>query len=244
MSSQRGASATHLVDQADLESSGPERPCGFDSHRRHHNLLRFFHSGCRRFGHRIQSPSRKTARWSLERWFDPRQGSGLQPKPARVAEVPGGEAVENRLHDWPIAYQGSQSPVHQGRPQMSWTDRSLAPLRHRATGGLQRASDTHCPGFRHPLSGLGGLRHRLPAQKRGCLCVTDTGCPRKNVDVFASGELEKGGSDLERGNLSSRPCGLTNPDRQSMASGRKRVLHGAEKSRTARQPFPGGRTRA
>ena len=34
---------------------------------------------------------------------------------------------------------------------------------------------------------------------------------------------------LELGNLSSQPCGLTNPARQSLASGRKRVLRGGRK---------------
>jgi hypothetical protein len=48
----------------------------------------------------------------------------------------------------------------------------------------------------------------------------------RRIDVLASGKLEKGGSELENGNLSSQPCGLTNPARQSLASGRKRVLRG------------------
>jgi hypothetical protein len=39
-------------------------------------------------------------------------------------------------------------------------------------------------------------------------------------------KLEKGGSASKHRNLSSRPCGLTNPARQSLAGSRKRVLRG------------------
>ena len=39
-------------------------------------------------------------------------------------------------------------------------------------------------------------------------------------------KLEKGGSASKHRNLSSRPCGLTNPARQSLAGSRKQVLRG------------------
>jgi hypothetical protein len=44
--------------------------------------------------------------------------------------------------------------------------------------------------------------------------------------LLASGKLERGGRDSKLGNLSSEPCGGTNPARQSLASSRKRVLRG------------------
>ena len=45
------------------------------------------------------------------------------------------------------------------------------------------------------------------------------------MNGYASGKLEKG-EEIELGNLSLQPCGLTNPARQSLASSRKRVLRG------------------